>query len=217
MGFGFRVGVPGMSVRVSTRGVRTSIVPRAARVSVGSGGARLSSGLGPFCASSSLSGGRGRTSTRRSPRSRTVAPSAAQLERAGGAGAAGSRTRCRDHSTARAAPPDNKGPTPRTNPTPASPPRRPLRHPVRGPRPCSTDWCSEPARTPVRSGAGLVAVAGLVAARQNTPVNETKTPGSTPERLVLNLKSAGQAAVAGRPAAAPGTESYGPVPGQGGS
>lgn len=25
MGFGFRVGVPGMSVRVSTRGVRTSI------------------------------------------------------------------------------------------------------------------------------------------------------------------------------------------------
>ncbi|MEU6261434.1 TerD family protein [Streptomyces sp. NPDC047043] len=72
-----------MSVRVSTRGVRTSIGPRAARISVGSGGARVSSGLGPFYASSSLRGSRGRrTSTRRSPRSRTVAPSAAQLERA---------------------------------------------------------------------------------------------------------------------------------------
>lgn len=82
MGFGFRVGVPGMSVRVSTRGVRTSIGPRAARISVGSGGARLSSGLGPFYASSSLGGSRGRTSTRRSPRSRTALPSAAQLERA---------------------------------------------------------------------------------------------------------------------------------------
>lgn len=82
MGFGFRVGVPGLSVRVSTRGVRTSIGPRAARISVGSGGARVSSGLGPFYASSSLGGGRGRTSTRRSPRPRTVTPSAAQLERA---------------------------------------------------------------------------------------------------------------------------------------
>lgn len=63
MGFGFRVGVPGMSVRVSTRGVRTSVGPRAARISVGSGGTRISSGLGPFYASSSLSGGRRRTST----------------------------------------------------------------------------------------------------------------------------------------------------------
>ncbi|MEV6295019.1 TerD family protein [Streptomyces sp. NPDC051896] len=82
MGFGFRVGVPGMSVRVSTRGVRTSIGPRAARLSVGTGGARVSSGLGPFYASSSLGGGRRRTSTRRTSRSRTVAPSAAQLDRA---------------------------------------------------------------------------------------------------------------------------------------
>ncbi|QKZ21066.1 TerD family protein [Streptomyces chartreusis] len=82
MGFGFRVGVPGMSVRVSTRGVRTSIGPRAARISVGSGGTRVSSGLGPFYASSSLGGSRGRTSTRRSPRPRTAIPSAAQLERA---------------------------------------------------------------------------------------------------------------------------------------
>jgi stress response protein SCP2 len=69
-------------VRVSTRGVRTSVGPRAARISVGSGGARVSSGLGPFYASSSLRGSRGRTTTRRSPRPRTVAPSAAQLERA---------------------------------------------------------------------------------------------------------------------------------------
>lgn len=83
VGFGFRVGVPGMSVRVSTRGVRTSVGPRAARISVGSGGARVSSGLGPFYASSSLSGNRRTTtSTRRSAQSRTVVPSAAQLERA---------------------------------------------------------------------------------------------------------------------------------------
>ncbi|NUR00726.1 MAG: hypothetical protein HOY79_30630 [Streptomyces sp.] len=82
MGFGFRVGVPGMRVRVSTRGVRTSIGPRAARLSVGSGGARMSTGLGPFYASSSLSGNRRRTSTRRTTRSRTVAPSVAQLDRA---------------------------------------------------------------------------------------------------------------------------------------
>jgi stress response protein SCP2 len=71
-----------MSVRVSTRGVRTSVGPRAARISVGSGGARISSGLGPFYASSSLRGSRGRTTTRRSTSPRTVAPSAAQLERA---------------------------------------------------------------------------------------------------------------------------------------
>ncbi|WP_406416384.1 TerD family protein [Streptomyces sp. NBC_00873] len=85
MGFGFRVGVPGMSVRVSTRGVRTSVGPRAARISVGSGGARISSGLGPFYASSSLRGGGSRrgTSTRRTAsRPRSVAPSAAQLDRA---------------------------------------------------------------------------------------------------------------------------------------
>ncbi|WP_425825827.1 TerD family protein [Streptomyces fractus] len=83
MGFGFRVGVPGMSVRVSTRGVRTSVGPRAARLSVGSGGARVSSGLGPFYASSSVGGNRRRTTTRRTAtRSRTVAPSAAQLDRA---------------------------------------------------------------------------------------------------------------------------------------
>ncbi|MFJ8111627.1 TerD family protein [Streptomyces sp. NPDC096132] len=79
MAFGFRVGVPGMSVRVSTRGVRTSVGPRAARISVGSGGTRISSGVGPLYASSSLGGGRRRTST---TRSRAAAPSAAQLERA---------------------------------------------------------------------------------------------------------------------------------------
>ncbi|MEU6098598.1 TerD family protein [Streptomyces sp. NPDC047079] len=82
MAFGFRVGVPGMSVRVSTRGVRTSVGPRAARISMGSGGTRISSGVGPFYASSSLGGGRRRTSTSRTTRSRAVAPSAAQLERA---------------------------------------------------------------------------------------------------------------------------------------
>ncbi|MFE2384553.1 TerD family protein [Streptomyces misionensis] len=62
--------------------MRTSIGPRAARLSVGSGGARMSTGLGPFYASSSLGGNRRRTSTRRTTRSRTVAPSAAQLDRA---------------------------------------------------------------------------------------------------------------------------------------
>ncbi|MFF3559634.1 TerD family protein [Streptomyces sp. NPDC002574] len=82
MAFGFRVGVPGMSVRVSTLGVRTSVGPRAARVSVGSGGTRLSSGVGPFYASSSLGGGRSRTSTSRTTRTRAVAPSPAQLDRA---------------------------------------------------------------------------------------------------------------------------------------
>ncbi|MFE1854706.1 TerD family protein [Streptomyces sp. NPDC059489] len=82
MAFGFRVGVPGMSVRVSTRGVRASMGPRAARISMGSGGTRLSSGVGPFYASSSLGQGRRRTSTSRTTRSRSVAPSAAQLERA---------------------------------------------------------------------------------------------------------------------------------------
>lgn len=84
MGFGFRVGVPGMSVRVSTRGVRTSVGPRAARISVGCGGTRVSSGLGPFYASSSLRGAGSRrgTSTRRTAsRPRAVAPSAAQLDR----------------------------------------------------------------------------------------------------------------------------------------
>lgn len=81
MGFGFRVGVPGLSVRVSTRGVRTSVGPRAARLSVGSGGARVSTGLGPFYASSSLGGSRRRTSTRRAAQTRSVAPSAGQLER----------------------------------------------------------------------------------------------------------------------------------------
>ncbi|MGW7667515.1 TerD family protein [Streptomyces sp. NPDC054775] len=82
MAFGFRVGVPGMSVRVSTRGVRASMGPRAARISMGSGCTRLSSGVGPFYASSSLGQGRRRTSTSRTTRSRSVAPSAAQLERA---------------------------------------------------------------------------------------------------------------------------------------
>ncbi|MGW3226020.1 hypothetical protein ACWDAG_43115 [Streptomyces sp. NPDC001157] len=42
----------------------------------------MSTGLGPFYASSSLGGNRRRTSTRRTTRSRTVAPSAAQLNRA---------------------------------------------------------------------------------------------------------------------------------------
>src|SRR5881409_1970033 len=82
MGFGFRVGVPGLSVRVSTRGVRTSVGPRAARLSMGSGGARVSTGLGPFYASSSLSGSRRRTSTRHTTQTRSVAPSASQLEHA---------------------------------------------------------------------------------------------------------------------------------------
>ncbi|MER6532274.1 TerD family protein [Streptomyces sp900105755] len=71
-----------MSVRISTRGVRTSVGPRAARISVGTGGTRISSGVGPLYASSSLGGGRRRNSTSRTTGSRTVAPSAAQLERA---------------------------------------------------------------------------------------------------------------------------------------
>lgn len=58
MAFGFRAGVPGMSVRVSTRGVHASVGPRAARAGVGSGGTRISSGVGPLHASSSLSRGR---------------------------------------------------------------------------------------------------------------------------------------------------------------
>lgn len=83
MGFGFRVGVPGLSVRVSTRGVRTSIGPRVARVNVGGGRTTLSSGMGPLYASSALGGGRRRTSTSRSgSRPRAAAPSGAQLERA---------------------------------------------------------------------------------------------------------------------------------------
>jgi stress response protein SCP2 len=82
VGFGFRVGVPGLGIRVSTRGVRASVGPRIARVSVGSGGTRLSSGLGPFYASTSLSAGRRSTTTRRAPRARSAAPSLAQLERA---------------------------------------------------------------------------------------------------------------------------------------
>jgi stress response protein SCP2 len=82
VGFGFRVGVPGLGIRVSTRGVRASVGPRLARVSVGSGGTRLSSGLGPFYASTSLSAGRRSTTTRRAPRARSAAPSPAQLERA---------------------------------------------------------------------------------------------------------------------------------------
>ncbi|GAA0953356.1 hypothetical protein GCM10009550_35230 [Actinocorallia libanotica] len=77
MGFGFRVGVPGLSVRVSTRGVRASVGPRIARVHMGSGRTSVSSGLGPFFASTSLGGG-GRGTTRR----RSSGPSAAQLERA---------------------------------------------------------------------------------------------------------------------------------------
>ncbi|WP_245173452.1 TerD family protein [Streptomyces aureus] len=42
----------------------------------------MSSGLGPFYASSSLGGGRGQSGTRRTAQPRTVAPSAAQLDRA---------------------------------------------------------------------------------------------------------------------------------------
>ncbi|MGH3569407.1 MAG: TerD family protein [Pseudonocardia sp.] len=84
MGFGFRVGVPGLGIRVSTRGVRASAGPRIARVSVGSGGTRVSSGLGPFFASTSLnSGGRRATTTRRgTSRARSTGPSPAQLDRA---------------------------------------------------------------------------------------------------------------------------------------
>ncbi len=85
MGFGFRVGIPGLSVRVSTRGVRTSVGPRMARVSVGGGRTTLSSGMGPLYASTGLGGGRRRTSTSRTTRSgsrpRTADPSSAQLER----------------------------------------------------------------------------------------------------------------------------------------
>ncbi|WP_078495955.1 TerD family protein [Streptomyces sp. LaPpAH-108] len=66
-----------MSVRVSTRGVRASVGPRIARVSTGSGGTRISSGVGPFQTSGALRGGR-----RPQARRRTVAPSAAQLQRA---------------------------------------------------------------------------------------------------------------------------------------
>jgi stress response protein SCP2 len=80
--FGFRVGVPGMGIRVSTRGVRASVGPRIARVHVGTGRTRVSSGLGPFFASTTLSSGRRRTTTRRAPRARAAGPSAAQLERA---------------------------------------------------------------------------------------------------------------------------------------
>lgn len=83
MGFGFRIGVPGVGIRVSTRGVRASVGPRIARVSVGSGGTRVSSGLGPFFASTSVGGGRRRTTTaRRTTRTRAAGPSATQLERA---------------------------------------------------------------------------------------------------------------------------------------
>ncbi|XEC28378.1 TerD family protein [Streptomyces fradiae] len=86
MGFGFRVGVPGLSVRVSTRGVRTSIGPRMARVNVGGGRTTLSSGMGPLYASTALGGGRRRSTTSRAPRSgsrpRATVPSGAQLERA---------------------------------------------------------------------------------------------------------------------------------------
>lgn len=80
MGFGFRVGVPGMSVRVSTRGVRASVGPRVARVHVGGGRTAFSSGLGPFSVSTALGGSRRRTTSRRPARS--VGPSPAQLERA---------------------------------------------------------------------------------------------------------------------------------------
>jgi stress response protein SCP2 len=82
MGFGFRVGVPGMSVRVSSRGVRTSVGPRAARVHVGGGRTRVSSGMGPFFASTSVGGARRRTTAKRPARPRNVGPTPAQLERA---------------------------------------------------------------------------------------------------------------------------------------
>ncbi len=83
MGFGFRVGVPGMSVRVSSRGVRTSVGPRAARVHVG-GGRRttVSSGMGPFFASTSVGGARRRSTAKRPARPRNTGPTPAQLERA---------------------------------------------------------------------------------------------------------------------------------------
>ncbi|TYB46147.1 DUF4236 domain-containing protein [Actinomadura chibensis] len=81
MGFGFRVGVPGMSVRVSSRGVRTSVGPRVARVHRGAGRTRVSSGMGPFFASTSVGGGR-RAAAKRPARSRPPGPTPAQLERA---------------------------------------------------------------------------------------------------------------------------------------
>ncbi|MFF3494550.1 TerD family protein [Streptomyces sp. NPDC002795] len=87
---------------MSTRGVRTSVGPRAARLSVGSGGARISSGLGPFYASSSLGGNRRRTTTRRTAtRSRVVAPSAAQLDRARRQAERAQQTAERDAAVAR--------------------------------------------------------------------------------------------------------------------
>ncbi|WP_217919845.1 TerD family protein [Actinomadura sp. BRA 177] len=83
MGFGFRVGVPGMSVRVSSRGVRTSVGPRAARIHMG-GGRRttVSSGMGPFFASTSVGGSRRRSTAKRPTRPRNIGPTPAQLERA---------------------------------------------------------------------------------------------------------------------------------------
>ncbi|RFU82802.1 hypothetical protein DY218_31145 [Streptomyces triticagri] len=90
MGFGFRVGVPGMRVRVSTRGVRTSVGPRAARVSFGGGsGSRISTGVGPFFASTTAGGGGGRRGSqgRRTTSGRTAAgsqrrtPGTADLQR----------------------------------------------------------------------------------------------------------------------------------------
>ncbi|SNT53544.1 DUF4236 domain-containing protein [Rhodococcoides kyotonense] len=99
MSFGFRVGVPGMRVRVSTRGVRTSLGPRAARINVGSGRTTVSSGLGPFFASTSLSSGRRRTTTRRSARS-GYGPSPAQLARAERAAARAQQDAHRDAAIA---------------------------------------------------------------------------------------------------------------------
>nr|WP_296766903.1 TerD family protein [Rhodococcus sp. (in: high G+C Gram-positive bacteria)] len=99
MSFGFRVGVPGMRVRVSTRGVRTSLGPRAARINVGSGRTTVSSGLGPFFASTSLSSGRRRTTTRRTTR-RNYGPSPAQLARAERAAARAQQDAQRDAAIA---------------------------------------------------------------------------------------------------------------------
>ncbi|WP_167336892.1 TerD family protein [Rhodococcoides fascians] len=99
LSFGFRVGVPGMRVRVSTRGVRTSLGPRAARINVGSGRTTVSSGLGPFFASTSLSSGRGRTTTRRTTR-RHYGPSPAQLARAERAAARAQQDAQRDAAIA---------------------------------------------------------------------------------------------------------------------
>lgn len=81
MGFGFRVGVPGMTVRVSRRGVRTSVGPRRGTDQHGQRGHPGLVRSGPVLRFQLTRRRRRRTSTSRTTRSRAVAPSAAQLDR----------------------------------------------------------------------------------------------------------------------------------------